>query len=346
MKETRGPYFDETPYVRQIAELNGNIDPHFVAPSKRPIIEHIAEQIRVGGFPGGDILNGLWVMDIYAAARSLGHNVMLGGEMGNDTISYNGRCLLAELLRRGRWLRLLREIASSGRLWRYMLRHHTIAPFIPAPIFRWYKRWGRGGNPPWYDYGAIRPDFAARSGIVDRAAREYSPFDTPIPRTSRRIRINGLHGSCETADWFTKLRAEYGIDMRAPAFDQRLFELCIGIPEDQYLRKGRQRWLIKRAMQGRLPDIVLSNTRRGAQAADWFVRLTRERKQITAELKRLTGNPEVSSIIDLPRLIRVVDHWPERQPETWTTDEHLLLWIPQALGATNFIESMTGVNYR
>jgi hypothetical protein len=31
----------------------------------------------VGSFPGGNILNVLWVMDIYAAARSLGHNVML-----------------------------------------------------------------------------------------------------------------------------------------------------------------------------------------------------------------------------------------------------------------------------
>jgi len=227
-----------------------------------------------------------------------------------------------------------------------MLRHHTIAPFIPGPIFRWYKFLSRGGTPPWYDRGAIRPDFAARSGIVDRAAREYLPFDTPIPRTSRRIRINGLHLSCETADWFTKVRAEYGIDMRAPAFDQRLVELCIGIPDDQYLRKGRQRWLITRAMQGRLPDIVLSNTRRGAQAADWFARLTRERKQIAAELNRLTGNPEVSSIIDLPRLIEVLDHWPEREPEMFGAEQHLPLWVPQALGAANFIESVTGVNYR
>ena len=346
MKETRGTYFDETPYVRQIVELNGNIDPHFVVPSKRPIIGHITEQIWVAGFPSGGILNGLWVMDIYAAARSLGHDVMLCGDMGDDTISYNGRTLLAELLRRGRWLRLSREIASSGRRWRYMLRHHTIAPFIPRPIFRWYKFLSRGGKPPWYDRGAIRPDFAARSGIVDRAAREYLPFDTPLHPSGRKLRIKDLHCYCDTADWFAKLRAEYGIDMRAPAFDQRLFELCIGIPEDQYLRKGCQRWLIKRAMQGRLPDSVLSNTRTGAQAADWFVRLTRERKQITAELKRLSGNPEVSSIIDLPRLIRVVDHWPERQPEPWTTDEQLLSWIPQALGAANFIETVTGVNYR
>jgi asparagine synthase (glutamine-hydrolysing) len=343
-EETQGLYFDETPYVRQIVDLNGNMDPHFVAPSKGPILEQIAEQIRVGGFPGGGILNGLWVMDIYAAARALGHNVMLCGEMGNITISYSGRYLLAELVRRGRWLRLLREIASSGRRWRHMLRHHTIAPFIPVPIFRWYKRWGRGRNPPWYEYSAIRLDFAARSGIVDRAAREYLPFDTPIPRTGRRIRINGFH-SGETADWFTKVRAEYGIDTRAPTIDRRLVELCIGIPEDQYLRQGRQRWLITRAMQGRLPDIVLSNTRRGAQAADWFIRLTRERKQITAELKRLTGHPEVSSIIDLPRLIGALDHWPEREPET-SAEQHLPLWVPQALGAANFIESVTGVNYR
>jgi asparagine synthase (glutamine-hydrolysing) len=330
--------------VRQIAELNGNIDPHFVAPSNRPIIEHIAEEIRVGGFPGGGILNGLWVMDIVAAARSSGHDVMLIGEMGNDTISYNGRTLLAELVRRGRWLRLCREIASSGRQWRKMLRHHTIAPFIPRPIFRWYKRRSRAGKPPWYNLGAIRLDFAAQSGIVDRAAREYLPFDAPLHRTGRKLRINELHCFCDTADWFAKLRAEYEIDMRAPAFDRRLFELCIGIPEDQFLRKGCQRWLIKRAMQGRLPDSVLSNTRTGAQAADWFVRLTREREQIGAELKRLTGNPEVSSLIDLQRLIRVVDHWPERQPETCSADEYLLLWVPQALGAANFIETVTGTN--
>src|SRR5262249_41597139 len=254
-EETRGLYFDETPYVRQIADLNGNIDPHFVAPSKGPILEQIAEQIRVGGFPGGGILNGLWVRDIYAAARALGHTVMLCGGMGNTTMSYNGRFLLAELVQRGRWLRLLREIASSGRLWRHMLRHHTIAPFIPPTIFRWYKQWGRSGNPPWYEHAAIRPDFATQSGIVDRAAREYLPFDTPIPRTSRQIRINGLHGG-DAADWFTKVRAEYGIDMRAPALDRRLVELCIGIPEDQFLRKGRQRWLIKLVNRGRRPSAL------------------------------------------------------------------------------------------
>jgi hypothetical protein len=44
--------------------------------------------------------------------------------------------------------------------------------------------------------------------------------------------------------------------------------------------------------------------------------------------------------------MRAVDNWPERQPEAFSGDEHLLLWIPQALGAANFIETVTGVNYR
>ena len=188
----------------------------------------------MGGVPSAGILNGLWVLDIYAAARSLGHNVMLCGEMGNITMSYAGRGVFVELVQRGRWLKLLREIASSGFRWRHMIRHCTVAPFVPAPIFRGYKQWGRGAKPPWYDYSAIQPDFAARSGIVDRAAREYSPFDEPPPRDSKLARIFDFHGFCEAADWFAKLRAAFGIDTRPPAVDRRLVEFCIGIPDDQY----------------------------------------------------------------------------------------------------------------
>src|SRR5262245_13922256 len=186
-EETRGIYFDERPYVHQIAKLNGNISPHFVPPSKGLMVDQIVEEIRMAGVPDGGILNGLWAMDIYAAARSLGHNIMLVGELGNTTISYAGRGVFPELVRRGQWLRLFGEIASSGFRWRHMIRHYTVAPFIPAPIFRLYKQWRWGANPPWYEYSAIQPDFAARSGVVDRAAREYSPFDAPPPRDSRWV---------------------------------------------------------------------------------------------------------------------------------------------------------------
>ena len=334
-EEIRGRYFDETPYVLKLQKPIPISSLILFRPSKGPILEQIAEQIRVGGDPLSGVLNGLWGMDLLAAVRSAGHNVMLTGEMGNHTMSYDGWPLLAELLLTGRWWRLFGEITSSGYRWRHLLRHRTIAPFIPAPLFRRYKQWRRGGRPPWYDFSAIHPEFAARSGVVDRAAREYLPFDAPPPRDGRldRIRV-GFNCYSETADWFAKVRANFGIDIRTPAFDRRLVEFCIGIPQDQYLRKGRDRWLIRRAMQGRLPDVVLANRKTGVQSADWFPRLTRERDRIRAELKRLAENPDVASIVDLQRLTAILDDWPDREPPEYGPQAYPFFWaLPQALGA-------------
>jgi asparagine synthase (glutamine-hydrolysing) len=331
-EDTRGSYFDETPYVRQIAKANANIASRFVPPTKGPILDRIRELVRVQGAPPAGVFNGLWIMDILAAARSAGHQVMLTGEMGNFTMSYDGFQLFAELLLKGRWWRLYKEITSSGNRWKYTLRSLTIAPIIPAALFRQYKQWRRGSLPPWYGYSAIHPEFAARSGVVARAAREYLPFDTPPPRDGRLARIHSFNSYCETADWFAKLRANFGIDCRTPAFDRRLVEFCIGIPQDQYLRKGHDRWLIRRAMQGRLPDVVLYNKKNGVQSADWFVRLLRERYQIAAELKRLAENSDVASIIDLPRLMAILEeragHGAQKVPI-----------LPNALGAAYFIET-------
>lgn len=343
--ELPGRYFDETPYVRQIAELNRNIVPHFITQSREPTPERIAEVIRRSGLPGG-ILNALWGFDIFAAARSAGHDVMLAGELGNITMSYDGWGLFTELLLMGRWLRLFSELKSSGYRWRRHVRHQLIRPFIPARVFRRYKQWRRGEKPPWHDYSLIRLEFAARSGVIERAAREYIPFDAAPIRNFRLGRINSFRDYCEAADWYAKVRAEFRLDIRTPACDRRLVEFCIGIPEGQYLRKGRDRWLIRRAMDGRLPEIVLNQKKCGAQAADWYPRLTRVRNGVANEVKRLAENPEVASILDMQRLNAILDRWPDQQPSEYTPEEKHLLAVPNALGTAYFIESLTGQNSR
>jgi asparagine synthase (glutamine-hydrolysing) len=344
-KEIRGRYFDETPYVQEIAKLNPNIIPQFVAPSKAPILKQIAEQLRVTGVPSGGTLNGLWGMDILIAARSAKHNVMLTGDMGNDTMSYHGWSLLTELFQTGRWWKLIDEVMSSGYRWRHLVRHRIIAPFIPGQLFRRYKQWRRGGHPPWYDFSAIHPEFAERSGVIDRAALEYLPFDAPPPRDGRLSRIRVFNSYSETADWFAQVRAHFGIDIRTPAFDRRLVEFCIGIPQDQYLRRGCDRWLIRRAMEGRLPNVVLANRKSGVQTADWFSRLTRERNAIRVELKRFAAHPDVASIVSLDRMTEILDNWPDREPPEYGPQAYPFFWaLPEALGAAFFIERVTGAN--
>jgi asparagine synthase (glutamine-hydrolysing) len=340
-EELRGHYFDETPYVLEIAKANRNLRTNFVPPSNGSILEQIAEQIRFGGAPSGGILNGLWVMAICARARSAGHNVMLGGEMGNLIMSYHGRGLFTELLRKGQWLRLIGELRASGYQWKKILRQWIIGPYIPAPIFRKYKEWRRGGKAEWYEY-PIKREFVIESDLIERMILEDSALDAPQYRNTRFGRINDFRCYSETADWFAKLRAGFGIDSRTPAFDRRLVEFCIGIPEDQYLRNGCDRWLIRRAMKGRLPDSILYKRKYGAQAADWFPRLTRERRQITARLEQLSNNTEVASIVDLPRLISIFADWPKEQPQDYSKEQAIMLSIPQALGIAIFVENVTG----
>jgi asparagine synthase (glutamine-hydrolysing) len=342
-KELPWRYFDETPYVRTIAEVNKNILPHFIRQDRQPICEQIAEVIRMSELPGGT-LNCLWAVDIFAAARSAGHNVMLGGEMGNLTMSYHGMGLFTGLLLTGRWLQLFVELWFSGDRWRHRVRNKMIAPLIPAPLFRRYKQWRHRGNQPWHDISLIRPEFAAQTGIIDRAAREGMPYDMPPIRDSKLSRVKDFRAFYEVADWFAKVRANFQVDIRTPAFDRRLVEFCIGIPPDQYLRKGRDRWLIRRAMGGRLPDSILTKKKWGAQAADWYPRLTRDRNLIAEEVRRLTKNAEVASVLDMKRLTAILDKWPDRQPTENTPEESHLLAIPDALGTAYYIENLTGTN--
>jgi asparagine synthase (glutamine-hydrolysing) len=342
-EELRGRYFDETPYVRRIAEFNRNILPHFITQSRDPIHEKIAEVIRMSGLIGGS-LNCAWGVDMYVAARSAGHNVMLGGDMGNLTMSYSGYGLFTELFLRGRWLKLFTEVRSSGYRWRRHVRHMVIRPFIPVSLFRKYKQWRRGENPPWHDHTLIHPKFATECQVIDRAAREHEPFDAQPVRDPRLDRIRDFRISGELADWHAKVQANYRLDIRIPAFDRRLVEFCIGIPLDQYLREGQDRWLIRRAMEGRLPSVVLNQKKCGVQAADWYPRLTRERSQIAKEVKRLADNPEVASILDMERLNAILESWPDRQPADYTREESEMLAVPDALGVAYFIEDVTKAN--
>ncbi len=97
-------------------------------------------------------------------------------------------------------------------------------------------------------------------------------------------------------------------------------------------------------MKGRLPEAVLNSKKRGAQAADWHPRLTRELNHIAAKVKGMAGNADLASTIDLQRLNGILDHWPEHEPPGWSPEYELLLAVPQALGAACFIENVTGAN--
>jgi asparagine synthase (glutamine-hydrolysing) len=162
----------------------------------------------------------------------------------------------------------------------------------------------------WLGRSPINPSFA-RTHRVGERAREQGQRYGFAPQADHRQRCLTALTLQDLGVFDTAFRARYGVDARSPAADTRMVEFCFALPEEQFMYRGEPRALIRRAMRNALPPCVVANRQRGMQAADWFERLTRLRDRLPAEMARLERSDLASRVLDLPRLRRMVEQWPD-----------------------------------
>lgn len=103
----------------------------------------------------------------------------------------------------------------------------------------------------------------------------------------------------------TKLGLAHRMLERDPTMDKRVIEFCLSVPEDQYVRYGRERNLIRRAMAGIVPDKVrLNETVRGVQGADWAQRLEPQWPEIKDEISKIGELPAEREYLDIEKIQR------------------------------------------
>ena len=84
-------------------------------------------------------------------------------------------------------------------------------------------------------------------------------------------------------------------------------EFCLGIPPRFYRSsQGQDRWVIRRSMEGLLPDEVRLNAKRGLQGADITRRLAEQRDKIAVELALVARSPLAAEYLDLEYLRRIL----------------------------------------
>jgi asparagine synthase (glutamine-hydrolysing) len=131
--------------------------------------------------------------------------------------------------------------------------------------------------------------------------------------------------------------AGWQIEQRDPTLDKRIFEFCFGIPIEQYLVGGQSRSLIRRAMEGRLPESTRRRTTRGLQAADWYLTVGAARPQLSAELTRIERSPLVRHVLDTARLRVLLDTWPESGYQTSRVSDTWHLALTRGMAAGSFL---------
>jgi asparagine synthase (glutamine-hydrolysing) len=307
----RGRYNDETPYVEAIRKALGNVDVTYVRSNEHDDFDDLERFFLMLEGPVRNPINLGWMMAIPRLARAQGRRVLLGGQLGNYTISWYGWSQTADHVRHGRLITAVRQVGLYHRLtpdsrWT-AFRRLVVEPLVPRAIGSWAHRRRHKYEAPWDEHAAIRPDYAAAMGIAARASEVGHDF---LYRLDRGERAAGLTPTDYFGEWLAADKALHGVEVRDPTADMDVIEYCFGVPPEQYLVEDIDRSLIRRAMWGILPKIVLTNRLTGLQAADWFEKFGNRREKLAAELAELGASPRVRKAIDMERLELALANWP------------------------------------
>jgi asparagine synthase (glutamine-hydrolysing) len=291
---------NEYPLAETTAHFAGNIDLFPVDASAVSPIEGIRRMLRIVHEPCHAAGNFFWVVELYARAAADGCQALLTGQVGNATISWTGdfasQPLWFQLQRLG-WQRLLKR---------------KLKEITPLQVRSAYHAWQQ--QKQGYRGSAILPEFARR---IDLHGLMLQDADTLKNRTTQELRHEFINpGRIMGGALHAEMGAAMGIEVRDPTADVRVIEFTYAVPDHIFMdpETSLNRWLIREAMKGRLPDEVRLNRRFGRQAADRVQRLRASAAEVEAVLDELARGP-AAGYVDVAYMRQV---WHKVQTEDTT----------------------------
>jgi asparagine synthase (glutamine-hydrolysing) len=328
--------WDESHAAGLIAARHSNIAHVVMRPDGTTPLDAIRRCLMLADRTPVNPCNAVWDQQICAEAKRRGVQVLLTGQLGNMTISYDGYARLAALLRQGQWITLGRELMLLRRSASTQLVS-LLRPYIPPRLWQRLRRVMRPAQP---QPTALHPDLLAR---FERQERRETQAHFRMIGDGFALRSAGLF-RVDLGPFLAATSAGWGVDSRDPTADRRIVEFCLSLPEDQYLRNGTARCLVRQAFTDRLPTEVLAQTQKGRQAPDYHESLEKCRDEVLAELDSMANSPLARRCLDLPRLRHLLENWPQsgwRNPER-TSEYRLALLRGVAMG--RFILDVEGGN--
>ena len=334
---------DERAHVAALAAMYPSLETEVIDAAGLSFDHKLQAMFLLGGVTPRNVMNLHWMHAVRARAKARDCDVMLIGQMGNWSFSFDGTGALPGWLASGRWGRLRRELlhARGDRALARAFVSQAVLPLAPGPLYDRWRRWRGANESTAFDsWCPLDRDYAREMRVAER-----TPDMARAPRSSREWRAAAFGNAMnESGDMRQALDLIHGIPSRDPTAYRPLVEFCLGIPDDQYLRDGERRFLARRMLRGKIPDLVVDETRRGRQAADWPLRIARDRPALIVELDRLADDPAMARRLDLPRLRAALTAWSPANPGDRPLRDTIEHAVPRAIATARFIRFVEGSN--
>jgi len=315
----------------------------------RDLMQRMDQAVLGSGF-------GFQFIHAYEQAEQAGCDLMLSGDLGNLTFSNTGKWGFVEYFLKGRWTQLWKALRHNPFDPRPMWRRFAVLsllPLVPDRIWRAVMRLRPGGIPKWNEHICVAPEWLAQHDLIAKAKAAGALDDRQHDRRREDYWISTFAEQNQEGDEYGQgIELEFGIVSRDPTAYRPLAEFCYGLPTDQYLRDGIQRRLAREMGRGRLPDSIRLDVSRGIQAADWRRRLLRIRGDLMEELDRFADDPDISAVIDLPRVRTMLEGMATEAPKASEMDDTNFLAdtignfiaVPLAISTGRYIAYSKGRN--
>jgi asparagine synthase (glutamine-hydrolysing) len=292
------PNWNERPYFTKVEEKRGRTGTHIDA-SKQEFLNFDIDTDRFAAIPGAGARPTERAKQVAACLTSQGNRVVLSG-IGGDEVTGGVPTPLLELedlLARGQFRALARQLkvwALNKKVPWFYLFFTTAGRFFPrAPFGVWQKE----GHAVWLDSNFVKRNHAALQAFQTRVKLFGS--------------LPSFQGNIATLSALQRQLACYVLpsdpprENRYPYLDRDLLEFTYAVPREQFVRPGRRRSLMRRALRSLVPSEILERKRKAYIERSPVVALQSARGQI----ERLLADALVfrCGLIDPTNLARCLD---------------------------------------
>jgi asparagine synthase (glutamine-hydrolysing) len=235
---------------------------------------------------------------IHQSLRTRGGRVLLMGH-GADDLLRGSPLIYAERLRQGdlrALFEVIRRVRERGdQVWRGCYKYLG-KPLLPRELDRILRAALRKQSPPTPPW--VHPDFLRPAGPLGQTA------DLPPGRHFEGMARRDIYANIIATPWYDRIvnwhdrnAAAFGVEVRHPFLDRRLFEYVLAIPPEQLFRLGSYKNLLRRSMVGVLPEAVRCRKDK-TRFASFLDYLLREKE--TARIEEILSAPrsEALEIVD------------------------------------------------
>jgi asparagine synthase (glutamine-hydrolysing) len=291
---------NETPFIKATVNHVGNINDQYLSFDERNPFTEIDEWLETMETPYKFFENTYWLRGIYEQAQLNNIGVILNGQRGNWTISW-GPALeyYAVLIKKLKWISLYKELNQFSKNIRgKKSKIFTAARKKAFPTLTSLVNF----DEPFHFPMIINQHFANKTNVFDKLKDhniDISLSQLPSAYETRKRQFEQLYYWSITGTYGAKFSLRYSVWDRDPTNDLRLIKFCLSVPEDQFVHRGLDRSLVRRATKEYLPDEVRLNMRsRGVQGTDGVHRMSSYWSTFIEELEQMSGDPNAHAFLN------------------------------------------------